>query len=73
MVQAGDAGEVKQAATGGSPSSRSALRPAGSRPPRSCYAARPRPGIAIVVIHHLDPTHESSLVEILSRATAMPV
>ena len=31
------------------------------------------PGIAIVVIHHLDPTHESGLVEILSRATAMPV
>ena len=32
-----------------------------------------QPGIAIVVIHHLDPTHESSLVEILSRATTMPV
>lgn len=31
------------------------------------------PGIAIVVIHHLDPTHESSLVEILSRATTLPV
>jgi two-component system, chemotaxis family, CheB/CheR fusion protein len=32
-----------------------------------------QPGLAIVVIHHLDPTHESGLVEILSRATAMPV
>ena len=31
------------------------------------------PGIAIVVIHHLDPTYESSLVDILSRATTMPV
>lgn len=31
------------------------------------------PGIAVVVIHHLDPTHESSLVDILSRATTMPV
>jgi len=31
------------------------------------------PGIAVVIIHHLDPTHESSLVEILSRATALPV
>jgi two-component system CheB/CheR fusion protein len=31
------------------------------------------PGIAIVVIHHLDPTHESGLVEILSRATTLPV
>jgi two-component system CheB/CheR fusion protein len=26
-----------------------------------------------VIVHHLDPTHDSSLVEILSRATAMPV
>ena len=32
-----------------------------------------QPGIALVVIHHLDPTHESGLVEILSRATPMPV
>jgi two-component system CheB/CheR fusion protein len=32
-----------------------------------------QPGIAIVVIHHLDPTHASGLVEILSRATPMPV
>lgn len=32
-----------------------------------------QPGVAIVVIHHLEPTHESGLVEILSRATPMPV
>ena len=31
------------------------------------------PGIAVVIVHHLDPTHESGLVEILSRATTMPV
>jgi two-component system CheB/CheR fusion protein len=31
------------------------------------------PGMAIVVIHHLDPSHESGLVEILSRSTPMPV
>jgi two-component system CheB/CheR fusion protein len=31
------------------------------------------PGIAFVLISHLDPTHESSLVDILSRATPMPV
>lgn len=31
------------------------------------------PGSAIVVIHPLDPTHESGLVDILSRATTMPV
>jgi two-component system CheB/CheR fusion protein len=33
----------------------------------------PRPGVALVIIHHLDPTHESGLVEILGRATSMPV
>src|SRR5271166_5946657 len=33
----------------------------------------PHPGIALVVIHHLDPNHESGLVEILSRAAAFPV
>jgi two-component system CheB/CheR fusion protein len=31
------------------------------------------PGLAVVVVHHLDPKHESGLVDILSRATAMPV
>jgi len=30
-------------------------------------------GPAIVVIQHLDPTHESSLAEILARITPMPV
>ncbi len=33
----------------------------------------PEPGIALVVIHHLDPTHTSGLVDILSRATTLPV
>ncbi|HEX2870536.1 MAG TPA: CheR family methyltransferase [Polyangiaceae bacterium] len=36
-------------------------------------ALGPTPGVGLVVIHHLDPTHESSLVEILSRATPLPV
>jgi two-component system CheB/CheR fusion protein len=31
------------------------------------------PGIALVIIHHLDPTHASGLIDILSRATALPV
>jgi two-component system CheB/CheR fusion protein len=30
-------------------------------------------GFAIVLVQHLDPTHHSSLSEILGRATAMPV
>jgi len=30
-------------------------------------------GMAFVLIQHLDPTHESALVDILSKATAMPV
>lgn len=33
----------------------------------------PRPDVAVVVIHHLDPTHESALVEIQSRATSLAV
>jgi len=32
-----------------------------------------RPGVGVVVVHHLDPKHESNLVDILSRATSMPV
>jgi PAS domain S-box-containing protein len=31
------------------------------------------PGIAVVIVHHLDPTHESGLVEVLARASKMPV
>lgn len=31
------------------------------------------PGVALVIVHHLDPTHDSALVDILSRATALPV
>jgi len=30
-------------------------------------------GMAFVLVQHLDPTHQSALTEILSRATAMPV
>ena len=33
----------------------------------------PSTGLAFVVVQHLDPKHESMLVDILSRATAMPV
>lgn len=33
----------------------------------------PRPELALVVLHHLDPTHESGLVEVLSRATSLSV
>lgn len=32
-----------------------------------------RPGIALVLVQHLDPTHESMLAEILQRASKMPV
>ncbi len=31
------------------------------------------PGVAVVIIHHLDPMHESGLVEILSRQTPLAV
>jgi two-component system, chemotaxis family, CheB/CheR fusion protein len=31
------------------------------------------PGVALVFIPHLDPTHESALVELLSRTTRLPV
>src|SRR5438046_10290636 len=31
------------------------------------------PGIALVFIPHLDPTHESAMVELLSRITRLPV
>jgi two-component system, chemotaxis family, CheB/CheR fusion protein len=31
------------------------------------------PGIAIVFMPHLDPTHESAMVELLSRTTRLPV
>jgi len=31
------------------------------------------PGLAVVVVHHLDPKHESSLVEILARSSELPV
>ena len=32
-----------------------------------------RPGMALVLIQHLDPRHESMTAEILSRSTSMPV
>jgi two-component system CheB/CheR fusion protein len=31
------------------------------------------PGVAVVIVHHLDPSHESSLVEIFSRLTPLQV
>lgn len=33
----------------------------------------PRPDFVVVVISHLDPNHESALVEVLQRATTLPV
>src|SRR5579871_5433833 len=31
------------------------------------------PGLALVFIPHLDPTHESAMVELLARTTRLPV
>ena len=36
-------------------------------------ALPPQPGMALVFIAHLDPTHESAMVELLSRTTRIPV
>src|SRR3984957_2078671 len=36
-------------------------------------ALPPEPGVALVFIPHLDPTHESAMVELLSRTTGLPV
>ena len=36
-------------------------------------ALPPEPGVAIVFLPHLDPTHESAMVELLSRTTRLPV
>ena len=36
-------------------------------------ALPPNPGVALVFIPHLDPTHESAMVELLSRTTRLPV
>ncbi|MGA9355859.1 MAG: chemotaxis protein CheB, partial [Terriglobales bacterium] len=36
-------------------------------------ALPPDPGMALVFIPHLDPTHESAMVELLSRTTGLPV
>ena len=36
-------------------------------------ALPPEPGIALVFIPHLDPTHESAMAELLSRTTKLPV
>ncbi|HTS37573.1 MAG TPA: chemotaxis protein CheB [Candidatus Solibacter sp.] len=33
----------------------------------------PEPDLALVFIPHLDPTHESAMVELLSRTTSLPV
>jgi two-component system CheB/CheR fusion protein len=33
----------------------------------------PKPGVAFVLVQHLDPTHKGMLVELLQRATSMPV
>ena len=36
-------------------------------------AIPPRPGLAFVVVQHLEPRHPSMLVDLLARHTAMPV
>jgi two-component system CheB/CheR fusion protein len=36
-------------------------------------ALPPDPGLALVFIPHLDPTHESAMVELLSRITRLPI
>lgn len=36
-------------------------------------ALPPHPGFALIFIPHLDPTHESAMVELLSRTTTLPV
>lgn len=36
-------------------------------------ALPPEPGLALVFIPHLDPTHESAMVELLARTTTLPV
>jgi two-component system CheB/CheR fusion protein len=36
-------------------------------------ALPPEPGLALVFIPHLDPTHESAMVELLSRTSRLPV
>jgi len=36
-------------------------------------ALPPEPGVALVFIPHLDPTHESAMAELLSRTTRLPV
>src|SRR5271166_1777315 len=36
-------------------------------------ALPPEPNLALVFIPHLDPTHESAMVELLSRTTRLPV
>ena len=58
----------------GSRSSASAHRPAGSRPSRSCSGSLPAaPGMAFVLVQHLDPKHDSILPELLAASTPMPV
>src|SRR5262249_41662842 len=34
---------------------------------------RPKPGMAFVLVPHLDPSHESAMTELLSRKTGLPV
>jgi two-component system CheB/CheR fusion protein len=36
-------------------------------------ALPPEPGLALIFIPHLDPTHESAMVELLARTTRIPV
>ena len=75
MVQPSDASDVSDAANAGSFLIAAVGASAGGLAPTAELLREigAEPGIAIVIIHHLDPTHESGLVDILSRATPMPV
>lgn len=66
--------KLSRARTSLFPSSASVPRPEGSRLSSSSSGTRPPDaGIAFVVVQHLDPDHKGALVELLQRATAMPV
>src|ERR1700740_2700399 len=41
--------------------------------PSLLHALPAEPGLSLVFIPHLDPTHESAMVELLSRTTRLPV
>ena len=75
MVQPGDVRDASDAAHVGSFPIAAVGASAGGLEPTAelLRGLGAEPHVATVIIHHLDPTHESGLVDILSRATTMPV